>query len=50
MRSSILETAEHLVAELSDRFETEEEALEFLESCKGAKFSITDLQTKTIKA
>ena len=38
-----------LVAELSDRFETEEEALQFLESCKGAKFSITDLQTKPSK-
>ena len=38
-----------LVAELSDRFDTEEEALEFLESCKGAKFSITDLQTKPSK-
>src|SRR5688572_14289276 len=38
-----------LVAELSERFETEEEALQFLESCKGAKFSITDLQTKPSK-
>jgi len=38
-----------LVAELSDRFETEEEALQFLESCKGAKFSITDLQTRPLK-
>ncbi len=38
-----------LVAELSERFETEEEALKFLESCKGAKFSITDLQTKPSK-
>ena len=38
-----------LVAELSDRFETEEEAFQFLESCKGAKFSITDLQTRPSK-
>lgn len=38
-----------LTAELSERFETEEEALAFLESCKGAKFSITDLQTKPLK-
>ena len=38
-----------LVAELSDRFDTEKEALEFLESCKGAKFSITDLQTRPSK-
>jgi DNA topoisomerase-1 len=38
-----------LVAELSQRFETEEEATAFLESCKGAEFSITDLQTKPSK-
>jgi DNA topoisomerase I len=38
-----------LVSELSERFDTEEEALQFLESCKGAKFSITDLQTKPSK-
>jgi DNA topoisomerase-1 len=39
----------NLVAELSERFETEEEAMAFLESCKGAKFSIADLQTKPSK-
>lgn len=38
-----------LQAELPERFETENEALEFLESCKGAKFSIGDLQTKPLK-
>src|SRR5688572_12919573 len=38
-----------LSAELSDRFDTEEEALHFLESCKGAKYSIKDLQTKPLK-
>src|SRR5688500_5071920 len=38
-----------LSAELSDRFDTEGEALEFLESCKGAKYSIKDLQTKPLK-
>jgi DNA topoisomerase I len=38
-----------LVAELSDRFDTEKEALEFLESCIGAKFTIADLQTKPSK-
>jgi DNA topoisomerase-1 len=38
-----------LVAELPERFNTEEEALKFLESCKGAKFSIKDLQTKPSK-
>ncbi|MEJ1241551.1 type I DNA topoisomerase [Chryseolinea sp. T2] len=36
-------------AELSQRFETEEEAMSFLESCRNAKFSITDLQTKPSK-
>ena len=39
----------NLVAELSERFDTEEEAMAFLESCKGAKFSIADLQTKPSK-
>lgn len=38
-----------LVAELPERFKEEKEALEFLESCKGAKFSIKDLQTKPAK-
>ena len=38
-----------LQAELAERFDSEEEALEFLESCKGAKFSIGDLQTKPLK-
>lgn len=38
-----------LSTELSDRFETEQEALEFLESCKGATFTIQDLQTKPSK-
>lgn len=38
-----------LVAELSERFETEKEAMDFLESCKGAKYSIADLQTKPSK-
>lgn len=38
-----------LVAELSKRFDTEKEANKFLESCKGAKYSISDLQTKPAK-
>lgn len=38
-----------LQAELPERFDTEEEALDFLESCKGATFSIADLQTKPLK-
>lgn len=44
-----LEKGKTLVAELSERFDTEEEALEFLNSCKGAKFKIADLQTKPSK-
>ncbi len=35
-----------LVAELGEKFETEKEAMEFLESCKGATFTISDLQKK----
>jgi DNA topoisomerase I len=38
-----------LVAELPERFKEEKEALEFLESCKGAKFNIKDLITKPSK-
>ncbi len=35
-----------LVAELPSKFDSEEEALEFLKSCVGAKFTIGDLQKK----
>jgi DNA topoisomerase I len=38
-----------LVAELSEKFTDEKKALEFLESCIGAKFSIDDLQKKPAK-
>jgi DNA topoisomerase I len=38
-----------LVAELPERFDTEKEVLDFLESCKGAKFTISDLQTRPSK-
>jgi len=38
-----------LVADLPEKFDNEEEALQFLESCKGAKFSIGDLQKKPAK-
>lgn len=38
-----------LVAELPERFDTEQEAMEFLESCRNAKFTISDLQTKPSK-
>jgi DNA topoisomerase-1 len=36
-------------AELSQRFDAEEDAMAFLETCRNAKFSITDLQTKPSK-
>ncbi len=45
----ILEKGKNLIAELSERFESEKEAMDFLESCKGAKFSISDLQTRPSK-
>ena len=38
-----------LVAELPEKFGKEEDALAFLESCKGAKFTIGDLQKKPAK-
>lgn len=38
-----------LVAELPEKFGTEKEAQEFLESCKGARFTIGDLQSKPAK-
>ncbi|HOX83732.1 MAG TPA: DNA topoisomerase, partial [Chryseolinea sp.] len=44
-----LGNGKQLNAELPERFDQEKEALEFLESCKGAKFSIADLQTKPAK-
>jgi DNA topoisomerase-1 len=44
-----LDKGKTLVAELPERFETEKEANDFLESCKGAKFTIDDLQTKPAK-
>jgi DNA topoisomerase-1 len=44
-----LDKGRTLVAELAQRFDTEEEALAFLESCKGAKYKIADLQTKPAK-
>jgi len=38
-----------LLAELSEKFAEEKKALEFLESCKPANFSIADLQKKPAK-
>ncbi len=44
-----LEKGKQLVAELAEKFNTEKEANDFLESCKGAGFSISDLQKKPAK-
>jgi DNA topoisomerase-1 len=38
-----------LVAELPQKFETEQEAVDFLNSCVGAKFTIGDLQKRPAK-
>ncbi len=38
-----------LAAELGEKFDSEKDAVEFLESCKGAAFSIGDLQKKPAK-
>ncbi len=38
-----------LVADLAEKLPTEKEALEFVTSCKGAKFTINDLQKKPAK-
>lgn len=38
-----------LTADLSEKFDTEQEAVEFLESCKGATFTISDLQKRPAK-
>lgn len=38
-----------LLAELSEKFAKEEDAMAFLETCKGAEFSIGDLQKKPAK-
>ncbi len=38
-----------LVAELSEKFNSEQEAVEFLESCKGASYTIGDLIKKPAK-
>jgi DNA topoisomerase I len=39
----------HLTAELPEKFNSEEQAMKFLESCKGAKLTIGDLQKKPAK-
>lgn len=44
-----LGNGKQLVADLGEKFNDEKEALAFLESCKGATFSITDLVKKPAK-
>lgn len=41
-----LEKGKSLSAELSEKFDTEDEALKFLQSCTGASFSIKNLEKK----
>jgi len=38
-----------LTADLGEKFDSEDEAIKFLESCKGATFTISDLQKKPAK-
>jgi DNA topoisomerase-1 len=44
-----LENGKQLIADLSEKFNEEKDALAFLESCKGAAFSISDLIKKPAK-
>ncbi|WMJ73534.1 type I DNA topoisomerase [Cytophagaceae bacterium ABcell3] len=44
-----VEKGKKLTAELGERFDTEEEALAFLEKCKDAEFSIKNLEKKPAK-
>lgn len=45
----ILDGKKHLIAELPKKFETEEEALKFLEACKGAVYTVKTLEKKPSK-
>ncbi len=42
-------TSAKLSAELSKRFSTKEEAINFLENCKSANYTISDIETKPAK-
>ncbi len=44
-----LDNGKTLLTELDHRFDTEQQAFEFLEVCRGATFTIADLQTKPVK-
>lgn len=45
----ILDGKKNLIAELPKKFESEEEALKFLEACKGAVYTVLDLEKKPSK-
>jgi DNA topoisomerase-1 len=45
----ILEGKKHLIAELPKKFESEEEAMKFLEACKGAVYTVKNLEKKPSK-
>lgn len=45
----ILEGKKHLIAELPKKFDSEEEALKFLEACKGAIYTVKNLEKKPSK-
>lgn len=45
----ILEGKKHLIAELPKKFESEEEAMKFLEVCKGAIYTVKNLEKKPSK-
>lgn len=45
----ILEGKKHLIAELPKKFESEEEALKFLEACIGATYTVLNLEKKPSK-
>ena len=45
----ILEGRKNLVAELPKKFDSEEDALKFLEACKGAIYTVLDLEKKPSK-
>lgn len=45
----ILEGKKHLIAELPKKFESEQEAMKFLEACKGAVYTVKNLEKKPSK-
>lgn len=45
----LTDSGEEIKAELSKRFQTKEEATEFLEKCKGAEYSIQEVSKKPAK-